>query len=176
VAARFLLQRGAIVTVSMVPPADGASLVAHHASTIQRMGLMARKAPDGIDAPTDLIVDGLLGTGVRLPLRESASRIIAAMNARGRPIIAIDVPSGLEADSGAGAEIAVRATATVTLAAPKAGLLSASNAGRVFLADLGMPAALFGAAAEELARLYAMGDLIELVHPEAPSIADTTPS
>ena len=110
-----------------------------------------------------MLIDGLFGTGIRLPLRHPAPAIIAAMNATGRPIVAIDVPSGMDADSGVGADAAVRAAATVTLVAPKAGLAGASNAGRVFLADIGMPVGLFGAEREMLAALYGLGDLMELV-------------
>ena len=98
------------------------------------------------------------------------------MNASGRPIVAIDVPSGMDADTGVGAEAAVRAAATLTLAAPKAGLAGASNAGRVFLADIGMPVALFGADREALAALYAAGDLVELVDSELNSAREVTPS
>jgi hypothetical protein len=72
----------------------------------------------------------------------------------------------MDADTGMGAESAVRAAATVTLVAPKAGLAGTSNTGRLFVADIGMPVALFGADAEALAALYAVGDLVELVVPE----------
>ena len=166
VAARFLHQRGAIVTASIVPPRDASSLVAHHATIVRRMGVAVRDAPDGIDPSVDVVVDGLLGTGIQSPLREPAPRIIDAMNATGKPIVAIDVPSGMDSDTGQGAEKAVRALATVTLAAPKAGLAGAPNAGRIFVADIGMPASLFGADREALAALYALGDLVELVDPE----------
>lgn len=170
VAARFLLQRGALVTASIVPARDPTSLPARHAATLRRLGVLILDAPAGIDARCDLLVDGLLGTGIRPPLREPAPRIIAAMNATGRPIVAIDVPSGMDADTGAGSELAVRAAATVTLAAPKAGLARSANAGRVFLADIGMPASLFGADAGAIADLYRIGDLIELLKTEiAPS-------
>jgi hypothetical protein len=70
----------------------------------------------------------------------------------------------MDADTGAGAEAAVRAAATLTLAAPKAGL-AASRGGRIFVADIGMPAALFGADQGPLAALYAIGDIVELVAP-----------
>ncbi len=176
VAARFLYLRGAIVGVSIVPPRDPDSLAAHHAATIRAMGIPIREAPDGIERSTEAVVDGLLGTGIRLPLREPAPGIIRAINATGRPILAIDVPSGLQADTGMGAEAAVRATATLTLAAPKPGLAGAPNAGRVFVADLGMPPALFGAAAPALAAVYAVGDLVELVGPELNPAPDVTPS
>ena len=163
VAARFLLQRGAIVNASIVPSRDAGSLAVRHALTIGRLGIPIADAPQGIDASADVLVDGLFGTGIRLPLRDPAPAIIAAMNATGGRIVAIDVPSGMDADTGVGAEVAVRAAATVTLVAPKAGLTAASNAGRVFLADIGMPLVLFGAERNRLAALYALGDLVELV-------------
>ena len=176
VAARFLHQRGAIVSASIVPPRDAGSLVAHHATIVRRMSIAVRDAPDDIDPSVDMVVDGLLGTGIRPPLREPAPRIIDAMNATGKPIVAIDVPSGMDSDTGQGSEKAVRALATVTLAAPKAGLAGAPNAGRIFVADIGMPASLFGADREELAALYALGDLVELVDPELNSASKVTVS
>jgi hydroxyethylthiazole kinase-like uncharacterized protein yjeF len=173
-AARFLHQRGAIVSASIVPPRDASSLVAHHAAIVRRMGITVRDAPDGIEPSVDAVVDGLFGTGIRPPLREPAPRIIAAMNGTGRPIVAIDVPSGMDSDTGQGAQMAVRAMATLTLAAPKAGLAGAGNAGRVFLADIGMPASLFGVDREAIAALYAIGDLVELVDPELNSAGTVT--
>ena len=162
-AARFLQQRGAIVSASIVASRDPNSLPARHAQTARRLGIPILDAPQGIGPSADLVIDGLFGTGIRLPLREPAAAIIEAMNATGRPIVAIDVPSGMDADTGMGADAAVRAAATVTLVAPKAGLAGASNAGRVFVADIGMPLVLFGAERGSLAALYAVGDLVELV-------------
>jgi len=176
VAARFLQQRGAIVSASIVPSRDPNSLAARHALTVQRLGIPVLDAPQGVIPSADVLIDGLLGTGIRLPLREPAPRIIHAMNATGRPIVAIDVPSGLDADTGVGAEAAIHAAATVTLVAPKAGLARAPNAGRVFVADIGMPVVLFGADREAIAALYAVGDLVELVDPELISAGDVTPS
>jgi hydroxyethylthiazole kinase-like uncharacterized protein yjeF len=163
VAARFLHQRGAIVTASVVPSRDPTSLAARHATTLRRLGISVLDAPEGIEAAADGVVDGLLGTGIRPPLRDPATRIIQAMNATRVPIVAIDVPSGIDADTGNGGEGAVRAAATVTLAAPKAGLAATANAGRVFLADIGMPASLFAADGEAIAAIYQIGDLVELL-------------
>jgi NAD(P)H-hydrate epimerase len=96
------------------------------------------------------------------------------------PIVAIDVPSGLDADDGAGGEHAVRAAATLTLVAPKPGLRRSPNAGRVFIADLGMPVSVFSTERDALAELYQIGDLVELIDPELNSTTavdpDTTPS
>jgi len=176
VAARLLLQRGAIVSASIVPSRDPNSLPGRHALTARRLGIPILEAPQGIGPSADVLIDGLFGTGVHLPLRDPAPAIIEAMNATGRPIVAIDVPSGMDADTGKGAETAVRAAATVTLVAPKAGLAGASNAGRVFVADIGMPVALFGADQQALAALYAVGDLVELVAPELSSAPHLTAS
>jgi NAD(P)H-hydrate epimerase len=176
VAARLLLQRGAIVSASIVPSRDPDSLPGRHALTARRLGIPILEAPQGIGPSADVLIDGLFGTGVHLPLRDPAPAIIEAMNATGRPIVAIDVPSGMDADTGKGAETAVRAAATVTLVAPKAGLAGASNAGRVFVADIGMSVALFGADQQALAALYAVGDLVELVAPELSSAPHLTAS
>jgi len=176
VAARFLLQRGAIVSASIVPSRDPNSLPARHALTARRLGIPILDAPQGIDPSADVLIDGLFGTGIHLPLREPAPAIIEAMNATGRPIVAIDVPSGMDADTGMGAGAAVKAAATVTLVAPKTGLAGAANAGRVFVADIGMPVALFGADGEALAALYAVGDVVELVAPELTSGPHVTAS
>lgn len=176
VAARFLHQRGAIVRASIVPPRDPNSLPGRHALTIRRLGIPILEAPQGIGPSADVLIDGLFGTGIRLPLRDPAPAIIEAMNATGLPIVAIDVPSGMDADTGMGADAAVRATATLTLVAPKAGLAGVPTAGRVFVADIGMPVALFGADGEALAALYATGDLVELVAPGLSSAPDITAS
>ena len=166
VAARFLHQRGASVSAAIIPAKDRGSLVARHTVTIARLGIRVSEAPAGIDPSVDAIVDGLLGTGVRPPLREPAPRIIAAMNATGRPIVSIDVPSGMDADTADGSENAIRAVATVTLAAPKPGLTRAQNTGRVFVADIGMPAGLFLADRTAIEAIYRAGDLVELVKPD----------
>ncbi|MEA2633562.1 MAG: ADP-dependent NAD(P)H-hydrate dehydratase / NAD(P)H-hydrate epimerase [Chloroflexota bacterium] len=164
VAARFLQQRGAIVRASIVPTRDHNSLAARHGLTLDRLGISRLSAPKGVDPSADLLVDGLFGIGIRLPLRDPAPGIIAAMNASQVPIVAIDVPSGLDADNGAGQDGAVRAAATITLVAPKTALRGNPNAGRVFVADIGIPIAVFSTEREALAGLYQIGDMVELTN------------
>ena len=164
VAARFLHQRGAMVRASIVASRDPNSLAARHAVTIGHLGIPLLAAPEGIDRAAGILVDGLFGIGIRLPLRDPAPGIIEAMNASQVPIVGIDVPSGLDADSGAGWEDAVRAAVTVTLVAPKAGLRASTNAGRVFVADIGMPVGVFSSEREALTGLYQIGDMVELTN------------
>jgi NAD(P)H-hydrate epimerase len=164
VSARYLRQRGAQVRIVGVPPSRDTSLPAHQLRTIQSLGIDwtdARAAPLDVDA--DLIIDGLLGTGVRLPLRPQEDRIIEAVNRVGAPVVAIDVPSGLDADTGAGADRCVKASMTVTLGLLKPGLLRCTAAGQVFLADIGLPVDLFRDQEAAIHAIFALGDLVELV-------------
>jgi len=73
---------------------------------------------------TALIVDGLFGIGLNRPLSEAWQKIIAAINASQIPVLAVDVPSGLNADTGETFGAAINATVTLTVGAPKAGLLA----------------------------------------------------
>jgi NAD(P)H-hydrate epimerase len=94
-----------------------------------------------------LIVDGLLGIGLSRALAGDWLRLVAAVNASRVPILAVDVPSGLNADTGEPLGGAVRATVTVTLGAMKAGLLlplAAEFTGRLEVAaEIGLVACPF---------------------------------
>lgn len=163
VAARFLLQRGADVQLWMRADQRLGPLTARHRLTLERLGIHPHDAardslPDG-----DLLVDGLLGTGIQLPLRPDVAGTIQAINKAAVPPLAVDVPSGLDADSGAGREACVQARWTVTLGLPKPALAASPAAGRLFLADIGLPVALFGALAGAVRDVYATADLLELV-------------
>ncbi len=89
----------------------------------------------------DVVVDALLGIGLREAPREDAARMIELINASDRPVVAVDVPSGVDASTGEIHGAAVRATATVTFGAAKVGLAVAPgrfHAGRVHIAPIGL--------------------------------------
>jgi ADP-dependent NAD(P)H-hydrate dehydratase / NAD(P)H-hydrate epimerase len=89
----------------------------------------------------DVIVDALLGIGLRDAPREDAARMIELINANGRPVVAVDVPSGVNASTGEVPGVAVRATLTVTFGAAKVGLAIAPglfHAGSVHIAPIGL--------------------------------------
>ncbi len=93
----------------------------------------------------DLIVDAIFGTGFRGPARGLPAQVIEAANASGVPILALDVPSGVDASTGRAGPPCIRAAATVTMALPKVGLVQypgASYVGRLFVADIGIPGSL----------------------------------
>jgi hydroxyethylthiazole kinase-like uncharacterized protein yjeF len=94
---------------------------------------------DSLASPT-VIVDALLGTGVQGAPRDHYRRAIEEINALGVPILAVDVPSGLNVDTGAVADIAVVADITVTFIGLKQGCFTAQgvdHVGRIHFADLG---------------------------------------
>lgn len=89
-----------------------------------------------------LIVDALFGTGLRGELKPEYRNVIEAMNALGRPILAVDIPSGLDCDTGEPLGTAIRAVCTVTFVAVKKGFLASPNAGRyvgeLYVASIGV--------------------------------------
>lgn len=105
-------------------------------------GLRILRTDDGNLALTgDVIVDALLGTGIKGPPRAPYARLIEQMNSAGSPVVAVDIPSGVVADTGAAAGAAVRAHTTVTFIGRKIGLHTGAGAalgGRVLYADLGV--------------------------------------
>lgn len=73
-----------------------------------------------------LIVDGLFGIGLNRPLAEPWQKIFAAINAAKIPVLAVDIPSGLNADTGETFGAGIKAAVTLTVGAPKRGLLKSS--------------------------------------------------
>ena len=89
-----------------------------------------------------VVVDGLLGTGLKGDVREPYATAIKVINGLHLPVVAIDIPSGLDSDTGEVHGVCVRADATVTMGLPKLGLLKPAAAdlvGRVEVADIGFP-------------------------------------
>ncbi len=97
---------------------------------------------DNLLADRDLVIDAILGTGFHGSLSEEFQSVIQAMNQCGASILALDIPSGLDSDSGRAADGAIRAVRTVTFAAVKRGLVTGNGpefTGDVFVAGIGTP-------------------------------------
>src|SRR3989454_543285 len=107
---------------------------------------------------SDLVVDAIFGTGLNAPVQGLSATAITLMNASRKPIVAIDLPSGLDGDTGAVLGTAITATLTVTLARPKRGLYLGAgpdHAGAIRVADIGIPPDIIAAAKIPVALLEA---------------------
>ncbi len=181
VVARHLLGLGHPVTVALLGRAaqvSGDALVNLRAwrglggelSELDGEGPL-RARLDQLAADSDAIVDALLGTGLS---REVAGRFrdaVESINAAARPVFALDVPSGMDADTGVALGVCVRAQVTITFGHPKTGLLSSSGAdlaGELVLQDLGVPRER-GPALEPRARWLELGDVRGWLKPRLPS-------
>jgi hydroxyethylthiazole kinase-like uncharacterized protein yjeF len=90
----------------------------------------------------DMIVDALFGTGLQGPLREPYRSLIEAIDAVGRPVLAVDIPSGLDCDTGEPLGTAIKAAYTVTFVAVKKGFVAGPDAdqylGELYVASIGV--------------------------------------
>ena len=137
----------AAVAVSPRSPADP-----HAARLLERGGRIVslQAEPGALDALTtscNVLIDALLGTGFRLPLRpdlaDVLSRVAGTLARRARPplLVAVDCPSGLDCDTGEKAPEALKVDVTVTLGAAKPGLLRGAGAhlsGEIVVGDIGL--------------------------------------
>jgi len=90
----------------------------------------------------DLLIDGLIGYGLEGNPREKIAVMIKDANASGRPILALDLPSGMNATTGEAYDPCIKAIATITLALPKTGFLTPGASpyiGSLYLADISIP-------------------------------------
>ncbi len=155
VAARHLINRGAAVRVVLARPALRMSEAAQHQlATLIAMGAHCCVATydltddelEHVLANADVVVDAVLGYRIHDAPRGEAERLIGFIVRAGRPVVSLDLPSGVDPDTGEAAGIAITATATLTLALPKPGLFrgeGSRRAGRVYLGDIGLPEALY---------------------------------
>jgi NAD(P)H-hydrate epimerase len=150
VAARHLANAGRRVALALAGaeadfdrPGDAGT----NARVARAMGLPFRLLDGGgalrdLAGEAEVVLDALFGTGLTRPVEGFCREVIEAINASGREVVAVDIPSGLDADAGRPLGAAVRAAATVTMAFPKAGFFAAdgpAHCGDVRIADIGIP-------------------------------------
>ncbi len=141
-AARHLANRGASVKLCLAAP-DRLGQVPAFQRKVFASTPGEEITPDQLDSlrPT-FILDALLGYSLRGAPREPYAGLIRWANQAGAPILALDLPSGLNATTGETPGEFVRATCTLTLALPKTGLTHPCT-GQLILADIGIPPAVF---------------------------------
>ena len=147
VAARRLAGWGAAVTVWLTKePDEYVGVPGHQLDILQKLDAEIGVADGVPELRAELVLDAIIGYSLSGPPRGSAADLIQAANAADAPVLSLDAPSGLDTTTGQAHEPAVKATATLTLALPKAGL-QADEArpyvGDLYLADIGVPPELY---------------------------------
>ena len=152
VAARHLANRGIPVSVSLSRPAgEFAGVPAHQLAILEKMHV---PVVEGVVADSDLILDALIGYSLRGDPRGVTRDLIKRTNQSGSPVLSLDTPSGLNVTSGEAANPCIAATATMTLALPKLGLLKAPQVGELWLADISVPPSVYEAFGMEVGNLF----------------------
>lgn len=145
VAARHLFNWGAEVSVVLAGGSESLRDVpAKQFAIVEKMGVPVRRK--GGESGSDLLIDALLGYGSSGDPRGAVADLVRGANESGVPILAMDLPSGLDATTGVPGTPCVEAKSTVTLGFPKTGFLKAGSErylGSIYLADISLPRKLY---------------------------------
>jgi NAD(P)H-hydrate epimerase len=180
VVARTLVQRGVDVSVFLIGRvADVRGDARVNLEILGRLGLTVVEIADSqawelhFSEVSDctLIVDAIFGTGLNAPVSGFIESIVADVNASGITVVAIDLPSGLSADSPEPIGPCIEAGLTVTLAAPKLPLVlppAEMHAGDIVIADIGIPTEVLDAVNGPRVDLLTRASMRELITPRTP--------
>jgi ADP-dependent NAD(P)H-hydrate dehydratase / NAD(P)H-hydrate epimerase len=180
VVARTLLQRGIDASVFVI--GDVAAIRGDARVNLDILGRLGVTVVEIADSQAwelhfseisdcTLIVDAIFGTGLNAPLSGLMETVVADVNGSGIPVVAIDLPSGLSADSHELIGDSIEAGVTVTLAAPKLSLVlppAEMRAGDIVIADIGIPAELIASLEGPRVELLTRAGMRELVAPRTP--------
>ncbi|MEM6271282.1 MAG: NAD(P)H-hydrate epimerase [Bacteroidota bacterium] len=164
-AARRLRNWGVTIRVVLAKPLDAYQGVpGEQLAILQKMGVMLLDEPP---KGADLIIDGLIGYGLQGNPRGRVGELIAWTNRQITPVLALDVPSGLDCTTGKVGDPCIRASATLTLALPKTGLVTHTarpQVGELFLADISVPGSLYAAPKVDLSvgPIFGESDILRL--------------
>jgi NAD(P)H-hydrate epimerase len=148
-AARHLANHGGAVTVTTADPRMLSAPAAQQLEVFRDAGGRLVSVGDLPTLAPALVTDAVIGYSLAGAPRDEALAMIKWANTQSVPVVALDVPSGVDATSGEAPGAAVSADVTVTLALPKTGLDTAA-AGSVWLADIGIPAEVLRLAGVEI--------------------------
>lgn len=150
VAARILRAQGlGVRCLSVGDISDASGAARHHLELLRTRGIATRALSPGDVGGSDVVVDAIFGTGFRGRPEGVAETAIDAINSAGCPVVSIDIPSGVNATTGAVEGRAVEADVTVAMAAQKIGTAigaGALHSGVVEVADIGIPTGAYRAA------------------------------
>ncbi|MCL1599298.1 MAG: NAD(P)H-hydrate epimerase [Actinomycetia bacterium] len=168
VAARRLAGWGFDVDVFTSRPVDASrGVAAEQLAILTKLGVEIHDSQTpSLPFADAIILDGLVGYRLSGAPTGRVGDLIGWANDAGRPIMSLDIPSGIDASSGEAPGVAIKAAATMTLALPKMGLVSADAApfvGDLYLADIGVPASVYAdALGIDVGSVFDRGDVVRL--------------
>jgi len=180
VVARTLIQRGVDVSVFLIGQVSEVRGDARtNLEVLGRLGLTVVEISDSQAwelhfseiSDCTLIVDAIFGTGLNAPIAGLLETVVADVNASGIPVVAIDLPSGLSADSHEPIGDSIDAAMNVTLAAPKLALVlppAETRAGDIVIADIGIPSEVIDTLDGPRVELLTRSAMRELIAPRTP--------
>jgi NAD(P)H-hydrate epimerase len=170
-AGRRLSIWGADVAVILgAPRQEYQGVPLHQLGILDHMGILVQDAQpgDSVEATlrsADIVLDGLIGYSLRGAPREPISSLIRMANASGTPLLALDIPSGMNGDSGEAYDPTIRAVATLTLALPKVGLTRPAARewiGELYVADISVPDAVYRRIGLDVGPVFSRTDLLSV--------------
>ncbi|MGD9892518.1 MAG: NAD(P)H-hydrate epimerase [Dehalococcoidia bacterium] len=172
-ARRLAIWGGDVLVVLSEPESALMPAARHQVAIVRRIGIPVWDAAHaGLEAAlgtADLVVDALIGYSLRGAPREPAASLIRAANGSRSPVLALDLPSGLDGDSGQASDPTIRASATLTLALPKVGLcrpMARSWVGDLYLADISVPEMVYRRIGISVGPIFATSDILHLATDE----------
>jgi NAD(P)H-hydrate epimerase len=164
VAARHLHNWGAeIILRVLAPEAQLKDIPAHQYDILKKMKISDNKTIDS--TMFDLVIDAMIGYGLKGNPRGMISDWIKWVNHTPPPVLALDAPSGLNTTTGTPSNPCLHATATMTLALPKTGLVTpqaASYVGDLYLADISVPPQLYTRLGIEIPPIFSHDTIIKI--------------
>lgn len=169
VAARFLTNWGAKVTNIMAQHPDDLSQITKEQNGILRSMFVPTLYPTDLPRfetafkTTDLIIDGLFGYNINGDPKNIHASLIQLSNHAKAKILSIDLPSGLDPDTGKPYNPCIKADVTLCLSLPKKGCVENKEyAGKIYVADMGVPNEVYELMELEVGKIFAEKDIIKL--------------
>ena len=172
-AARHLANRGVSVqVVSIRRPSEADGALGQQLLALAEAPAELIRWDEAFDTSgAELVIDAVIGTGLQDAPRARQMALVRAAQAASGPVLSLDVPSGVNADSGETPGFAVLPARTLTLGLPKQGL-TRENAGELWLADLGIPPGVFARAGVSFSPIFGRETRLRLRYPGEGEVAE----
>lgn len=167
VAARYLTNWGAGVKVIVTDKSKLRDIPRKQLITLIKMGIEILDDFNEINnqfKKTELIIDGIIGYNLKANPKGKAKELIIAINKSQKPVLAIDVPSGLDAQTGRIGSPCIKALNTLALSLPKQGsvkLKAREVVGKLFVADMSVPDALYNKLRIKPTQIFSRSSIVE---------------